>query len=68
MGLLLFSTLLLPDVDKGKSCEDEYNGERDNPADGSRPTNAVDVEEEIGKPLICGDIMPYIDEGNIEVG
>ena len=68
MGLLLFSTLLLPDVDKGKSREYEYRGKSYNPPDGTRPPYAVDVEKEVGEPVVARDEMSGVNESNVKVG
>jgi hypothetical protein len=52
-------------MDECESCEHKDERESDNPQDSSRPTYAVEVEEEIGEPLVACDIVAHKDEGDI---
>lgn len=65
MNILLFFCFLLAQIDKDGSCEDEYGSESDNPSDGSRPSYTVEVEEEIGEPLVTGDVVSHEYKGYI---
>ena len=52
-------------MDEDKACEDKYDGECNDPTQGATPSDAVDIEEEIGKPLVASDEVPGVDEGYI---
>ena len=58
-------TPLLTKIDEDETCEDEYYGECNNPTECSAPTDAVDVEEEVGEPLIACDEVACVDKGYI---
>ena len=64
----LFLTPLLPQVDEDESREYEYRGKGYNPPDGTRPPYAVDVEKEIGEPVVARDEMSGVNESNVKVG
>ena len=65
---LMVTALALAEVDEGEAREHEDDGEGHDPAEGAEPPDAVDIEEEVGEPLVAGDEVAAIDEGDIEIG
>ena len=45
--------------------KDEYACEENDPTQCSEPSNAIDVQEEIGEPLVASDKVTGVDEGDI---
>ena len=52
-------------MDEEYAGEDEYACEENDPTQCSEPSNAIDVQEEIGEPLVASDKVACIDESNI---
>ena len=52
-------------MDEEYAGEDEYACEENDPTQCSEPSNAIDVQEEIGEPLVASDKVARIDEGYI---
>lgn len=52
-------------MDEDYACDNEYECEACNPTERSNPTDAIDVEKEIGEPLVAGDKVACVDEGDI---
>ena len=52
-------------MDEGYTCNNEYECEAYNPTKRSNPTDAIDVEKEIGEPLVASDKVACVDEGDI---
>ena len=61
-------TPLLSQIDEDESREYEYYGKGYNPPDSPGPSYAVDVEEEVGKPVVARDKMAGIDKSDVKVG
>lgn len=60
--------LLASEIDENEACEYKYGGEGNDPSECALPADAVDVEEEVGEPVVFGDEVAYVDEGDVEVG
>ena len=56
---------LLAQIDEDDARQHEHYGERYDPPQGATPPDAVDVEEEVGKPLVTCDEVTGVDEGDI---
>lgn len=60
--------LLASEIDENEACEYKYGGEGNDPSEGALPADAVDVEEEVGEPIVASDEVAHVDEGDVEVG
>ena len=78
IALLVFSCYYIPlanslallasEIDENEACEYKYGGEGNNPSEGALPADAVDVEEEVGEPVVFGDEVAYVDKSDVEIG
>ena len=60
--------LLAPEIDENEACEYKYGGEGNDPSECALPADAVDVEEEVGDPVVFGDEVAYVDKSDVEIG
>lgn len=78
IALLVFSCYYIPlanslallasEIDENEACEYKYGGEGNDPSEGALPADAVDVEEEVGEPVVFGDEVAYVDKSDVEIG